>query len=196
MVWLLVRTILYAILIFSAFLTFVLSAAFIGKTNSDFNGYYEASVVTLVAGILAMIVLPVLHFLFHRRASPSILGSLVVELSIVFILWALFLGGAAAMADQLPGLSSSYCRGTLCSLGRAVEAFAWISWVCLTLLFIGLLTFGIIGHTRGNGGVWMEPLTTQVGAGKSARTPTTAAAAPGTTTAAPAPSRPVEMAAV
>ncbi|GAA5895982.1 hypothetical protein JCM6882_005579 [Rhodosporidiobolus microsporus] len=194
MVWLLIRTILYAVLAVTSILTFILSAAFVGKTEADFDGYYEASVELLVTGILAMITLPVLHFLFHRRGSTSIIGSLMVELAVVFVLWALFLGGAAAMADQLPGLSSSYCTGTLCSLGRAVEAFAWISWVCLTFLFIGLLTFGILGHTRGNGAVWTGPFTTDVGAG-SAKAGTTTAAAPGTT-AAPAPARPVEMSAV
>ncbi|GAA6001427.1 hypothetical protein JCM10207_006661 [Rhodosporidiobolus poonsookiae] len=191
MVWLLIRTILYAVLVLSSFLAFVLSAAFVGKTESDFDGYYESSVEILATSIIALIAIPVFFLLFWRRASVSIVGSLLVETIVVFVLWALYLGGAAAMADQLPGLSSRFCTGTLCGLGRAVEAFAWISWVVLTLLLAGLLTFGIIGSVRGVSGTWTGPFSAEVGAGA----PKAGATGAHTTTTAPG-AAPVEMARV
>ncbi|GAA6028179.1 hypothetical protein JCM8097_006900 [Rhodosporidiobolus ruineniae] len=194
-IWQLARTILYGVLFVSSLLTFILSAAFVGKTESDIGGYYEASVELLVTGILAMVALPILHFLFHRRGSTSIVGSLLVELIVVFLLWALFLGGAAAMADQLPGLSSRWCTGTLCSLGRAVEAFAWICWVALTLLFALLLAAGILAHRNGGSGAWTGPFALGEGVAAPRTTGATTAPAATTTTAAPA-QRPVEMTAV
>ncbi|GAA5854427.1 hypothetical protein JCM8547_001818 [Rhodosporidiobolus lusitaniae] len=192
--WLLTRTILYAVLALSSLLTFILAAAFVGRTEDEYGGYYRSSVELLVTGILAMIALPVLHFLFHRRGSQSIVGSLLVELVVVFVLWLLFLGGAAAMADQLPGLNSSYCDTSLCSLGRAVEAFAWISWIALTLLFALLLTGGILAHRRGDSGAWSGPFSLEGDLNtKSAPTAPAGTAQPA---AAAAPARPVEMSAV
>ncbi|TNY24687.1 Proteophosphoglycan ppg4 [Rhodotorula diobovata] len=210
--WLLVRTTLYAVLAVSSFLTWVLAAAFIGKTESEFDTYYGSTACLLASGLLAFFTLPVLHFMFHRRGKASMVGSLAVELAVVFVLWALFLGGAAGMADRLPGLSSTYCDSSVCSLGRSVEAFAWISWVMLTFLLVGLITFGALGHKRRGSGVWKEPFSVDAGTGHAAGTGATekgvghtAAAPPAAappTTAAPAPganyneTRPAEVTAV
>lgn len=116
------------------------------------------------------------------------------------------------MADRLPGLSSTYCDSSVCSLGRSVEAFAWISWVMLTFLLVGLITFGALGHKRRGSGVWKEPFSVDAGTGHAAGTGATekgvghtAAAPPAAappTTAAPAPganyneTRPAEVTAV
>ncbi|GAA5941217.1 hypothetical protein JCM3775_006651 [Rhodotorula graminis] len=164
-VWLLVRTVLYAVLAVSSFLAWVLAAAFIGKTESDLDVYFGSAACVLVAGLLANFTVPVLHFFFHRRAKPSPVAWLATELAVVFVLWALFLGGAAGMADRIPGLSSSFCSGSLCSLGRAVEAFAWISWVTLTVLLVGLVTFGALAHKRHGPNVWKAPFSADLGGG-------------------------------
>ncbi|GAA6054262.1 hypothetical protein JCM3770_005149 [Rhodotorula araucariae] len=200
-VWLLVRTILYAVIIVSSFLAWILAAAFIGKTKADWGVYYGSAVCVLVAGLLGCFVLPVLHFAFHRRNKVSPVASLLAETIVVFVLWALFLGGAAGMADRLPGLSSTFCTASICSLGRAVEAFAWIAWIALLFLLIGLLTFGILATKSHGSGVWAEPFSADVGAARG--TGTHAAekgighSAPAATPAASAPAaRPVEMAAV
>ncbi|GAA5833638.1 hypothetical protein JCM9279_001583 [Rhodotorula babjevae] len=166
-VWHLVRTVLYAVLVVSSFLAWVLAAAFIGKTESDLDVYFGSAACVLVAGLLAFFTLPVLHFYFHRRAKPTPVAWLATEIAIVFVLWALFLGGAAGMADRIPGLSSSFCSGTLCSLGRAVEAFAWISWVALTFLLAGLVTFGALAHKRHGANVWKAPFSADVGGGSA-----------------------------
>ncbi|KAM0750411.1 hypothetical protein T439DRAFT_326380 [Meredithblackwellia eburnea MCA 4105] len=150
----LARTILYSVFLFCAFLTFILAAALTGKTESyshDFGfytggGYYYAPAAELIAaGILALLVVGPLHFFFHRREAPSIFSTLIVEIIVVFVFWMLFLGGAAAMASQLPGLST--CSGfAICDIASALEAFAWLGWISLTAL-LGLLIFVTITET-------------------------------------------------
>ena len=66
-------------------------------------------------------------------------------------------GGAAAMSDQLLGLS--YCNGSLCSLGRAVQAFAWISWIALTLLLVLVIVLAVVSlRSKTNESIWTKPL--------------------------------------
>ncbi|KAK4054520.1 hypothetical protein OIV83_001014 [Microbotryomycetes sp. JL201] len=149
----LTRTVAYGVLILSSFLAWILAAAFIGQ--SPF--YYESPVVVLVAGLFAFLALPPLHFLIHRRNTASILGSVGVEVVILFVLWMLFVGGAGGMADRLPGLTSRFCDSNLCGLGRATMAFAWISWICLTVL-LGLALYVLISNSRNNTAAWREPL--------------------------------------
>lgn len=117
------------------------------------------------------------HFLFHRRGSNSIVASLAVELGLLAVLWAIMLGetllnslfleisvliewvptgGAAAMSDQLFGLS--WCTGSLCSLGRAVQAFAWIAWISLTLLLALVITLAVLSKKKGDESIWTRPL--------------------------------------
>ncbi|GAA5996732.1 uncharacterized protein JCM10292_003168 [Rhodotorula paludigena] len=157
---LLLRTIAYGAVAFTSFLAWILAAAFIGRTSNDFGVYYESAVVVLVAGLLTNCLLPPLHWFFHRRQSASIIASLLVETILVFLLWVLFLGGAAALSDRLPGLQ--YCSGSLCSLGRAVQAFAWLSWILLTFLFALLVVVGILQTMRSSSGVWMEPWSAEL----------------------------------
>ncbi|GAA5899309.1 hypothetical protein JCM5296_007527 [Sporobolomyces johnsonii] len=173
--WRLVRTIGYVVAILCSILTF-----------------HRASVELLVAGVLAVVFLPVLHFAFHCRQSTSIFNSLLVEAIVLFVLWGLFLGGAAAMAHQLGGfLDDRYCRFTFCGVGRALEAFSWLTWVTLTFLLVLALTFGITGTLNKHAGVWTASFKTGVaGGGKkstAAATGTTAPEAAGTaSTIAPA----------
>lgn len=259
--WLLVRTTLYAVLAVSSFLTWVLAAAFIGKTESEFDTCVarafsprRAQSVQLMAFTLARrppLAITARPPVYSRVASwPSSLSRSSTSCSTVAARrpwsarslssspWSSSCGpcssvsvavvpsprrasltfshrdagGAAGMADRLPGLSSTYCDSSVCSLGRSVEAFAWISWVMLTFLLVGLITFGALGHKRRGSGVWKEPFSVDAGTGHAAGTGATekgvghtAAAPPAAappTTAAPAPganyneTRPAEVTAV
>lgn len=60
------------------------------------------------------------------------------------------------MSDQLIGLS--YCNGSLCSLGRAVQAFAWISWIAITLLLSLVIILAVISLKNTNEFIWTKPL--------------------------------------
>ena len=44
------------------------------------------------------------------------------------------------MSDNLPGLSSSFCDSSVCHVGRALQAFSWLSWVGLTAMLALLIT--------------------------------------------------------
>jgi hypothetical protein len=107
-------------------------------------------------------------------------------------------GGAAALSDH-GWATSSFCSYSICDLARAVQAFAWISWVTLTLLLALLLTGGILAHRRDGPGAWTAPFALEGGVGTK-RTPTTANGAPATpattTTAGTANTAPVAMAQV
>ncbi|GAA5948112.1 hypothetical protein JCM3765_007115 [Sporobolomyces pararoseus] len=162
----LARTALYSIVIFWSFLAFVLSAAFIGRTNNDFSTYNEGSAAVLAAALLILLTLPVVHFFFHRRGSASIVASVLVELVLLSVLWVIMLGGAAAMSDQLGGLY--YCSGSICSLARATQAFAWLTWITLTILLALVATLAILSTRKAEQSVWTRPLDhehVQVGAG-------------------------------
>lgn len=60
------------------------------------------------------------------------------------------------MSDQLPGLG--YCRGSICSLGRAVQAFAWLAWIALTFLLGLVATLAILSATNHEEAMWTRPL--------------------------------------
>ncbi|GAA6059995.1 hypothetical protein JCM10212_001153 [Sporobolomyces blumeae] len=156
MLWTTIRTVLYAVAIASGFLTFVLAAAFVGRTNNDFDVYNKGSAELIAASLLLLLTLPVLHFFLHRRKNTSVLASVAVEIGVVFVLWCLILGGAAAMSDQLGGLT--WCDGSICSLGRSVQAFAWICWISLTLLIAYVVASALVAQRKGQERVWTSPL--------------------------------------
>ncbi|GAA5874557.1 hypothetical protein JCM16303_002904 [Sporobolomyces ruberrimus] len=151
-----VRTSLYSIVIVSAFFSFVLASAFIGRTNDDFGSYNESSAAVLAASLLILLTLPLLHFLFHRRRAQNIIASVLIELVVLSILWIIMLGSAAAMSDQFQGVNG--CDLSLCDLSRAVQAFAWISWIALTLLLAIVVVTVILSARRSQESFWMKPL--------------------------------------
>ncbi|KAK4054519.1 hypothetical protein OIV83_001013 [Microbotryomycetes sp. JL201] len=153
----LIRTALYIIIIICSAFSFIFAAAFVGLTNSRYGYYYEPSVELLVTAILALAALPVLHFVLHRQNKTTIITSAVVELSVVTVLWLLYLGGAAAMADSLPGLrSTSYCSTGTCHVGRALQAFSWLAWITLTFQ-LALLVTVLVLNSRSDKSAWRQP---------------------------------------
>ncbi|ORY89289.1 hypothetical protein BCR35DRAFT_300408 [Leucosporidium creatinivorum] len=161
----LIRTVLYSVFAFWALLTFILAAAFVGQTNKDGLGYSQSAAELIAAGILGLATLPVLHFLFHRRANGSILSSILVELIAVSVIWLLFLGGAAAISnDVLPFVGSRFCDASFCHLGQATAAFAWLSWITLTAL-LGLVLFDLIYFSIKSKAAWKEPFAAHAAAG-------------------------------
>ncbi|GAA5960807.1 hypothetical protein JCM8115_000160 [Rhodotorula mucilaginosa] len=109
---------------FCALLAWVLAAAFIGRTEDNFG----------------------LVFLSYARAKEWPFGSLIIEFTATFVVWALFLGGSAALSSKYS--SWGWCFGSTCSLARSVEAWGWISWVTLTFLLIFIGIAGCIGPDK------------------------------------------------
>lgn len=91
------------------------------------------------------------HFLFHRRPTTSVVGTVGGELVVLGALSFLYLGGAAAISDHLydgcdyyggfyfnplsypsPYYTGFNYRGT----ARALEAFAWLAWLSTPFFFL------------------------------------------------------------
>ncbi|KAM0791310.1 hypothetical protein ACM66B_005782 [Microbotryomycetes sp. NB124-2] len=170
----LIRTILYIVFIVCSAFSFIFAAAFVGLTNSRYGYYYESSVELLVTAILALATVPMLHFVLHRQGKPSILTSAVVELSVVAVLWLLYLGGAAAMADALPGLRGSWCDSSVCHVGRALQAFSWLAWIVLSFQ-LGLLITLLVLNSRSDKSAWRQPFAQSTSTASNSHPNTTGA---------------------
>ncbi|BGP55548.1 hypothetical protein JCM8202_001652 [Rhodotorula sphaerocarpa] len=155
-----VRLGLWCWFFFASLITWVLAAAFVGRTEHDFGFYANSAIVILVAGLLGNTLLPLwcahpasdelglsLTRTSHAFASVGLAyarskawqyGSMILEFVATFVVWALMLGGAAALSNRYNGWV--WCFGSTCNLARSVEAWAWISWITLTflLIFIGI----------------------------------------------------------
>ncbi|GAA5893685.1 uncharacterized protein JCM6883_003602 [Sporobolomyces salmoneus] len=147
MIWR-VRTALYSIVFIFSFLAFALSAAFIVWTNSGLSPLREGSVAVLAACLLNVLTLSYLHF--RPRLRPS------TELILLFVLWITLLLGAASFSDQLTDLDS--CEDSNCSLGIAIQAFAWLSWIALTFLLGIVAVSAMISSVGVDDSEWSEPL--------------------------------------
>lgn len=155
-----IRTILYSVFLLWALLVFILAAALTGELEHDFNTYYKAGVELLVASILSFLVIP-LHLLYHRRPTTSVFGSLWVEIAFLSVLFLLYLGGAAAAADQL---DSAWCDAlkllfgglSECATSDALQAFAWLAWITLLVLISFLVVTAVLEFRNGRESVWTE----------------------------------------
>ncbi|GAA6059996.1 hypothetical protein JCM10212_001154 [Sporobolomyces blumeae] len=151
-----IRTILYLLAMTTGAGTLGTAAGFVHEVNQLFlrRGYYPVSAELLAAGVLSIIVLPILHFGFHLRRVDNVVASLGLEVAVLFVLWALFLGGAAALTSDLGAAFNlrGCSQSVLCTLGRALEALAWSTWALLTLLLVCAVVFGL------QTGVWSDSL--------------------------------------
>jgi len=86
-----------------------------------------------------------------------LLGSLEILLSfaahVIFLSlsWVLWLSGAAAITDSLRGGLDCNLPFVYCSQLNALEAFAWIEWVVLTVGFTFILVVTVRALQRGEG---------------------------------------------
>ncbi|GAA5835558.1 hypothetical protein JCM3766R1_006447 [Sporobolomyces carnicolor] len=149
-----VRTLFYAVATATAIATLGLAAAFIAETSKRFEGYYDVSAELLAAGVIFILTLAPLHFIIHLgKNRPRGLASIGAEVAIIFINWALFLGGAAALTSDLgDAFRYSACgQIRLCVLGKALVAVAWATWGLLNGLLFMVVAVGIQGR------IWDHP---------------------------------------
>ncbi|GAA6012034.1 hypothetical protein JCM11491_000147 [Sporobolomyces phaffii] len=164
----LVRTLLYTFTIACGLVTLAVAAAFIHEVSARFYGYYEPSAAIVAAAAILILTLPVLHFGFHlRRSQTGVISSLAVEVGVLFVLWALFLGGSAATTSDLGAVFRLRAcnQYLLCGLGKAMEILAWVTWAGLTLLLFLAIVVGIKTAT------WSRPLDETVRGGNLADRP-------------------------
>ncbi|BGP24829.1 proteophosphoglycan ppg4 [Rhodotorula toruloides] len=171
--WALVHTLLVAVATVTSILTFALAIAYTAKLQSHFEWYDPAAAELIAASFILLLSLPVLHFLFHLRKSTHVIASVLVELVLVFVLWCLFLGGAAALSSGGWGWGWWRWTSTISGTGKATQAFAWLTWVDLTFLLAFLITFAIFGHRNNGSQTWTQPVaydTTTTGTRREAMT--------------------------
>lgn len=99
------------------------------------------------------------HFLFHRRPSSSPLASVTTELIVLTVLFALFLGGAAATAQNIRAISRVFgSYDDIFPLTAAAMAFAWVTWFLVGVTITLVLVLASGAQKRGGSGVWGRQL--------------------------------------
>ncbi|TEB29412.1 hypothetical protein FA13DRAFT_1863588 [Coprinellus micaceus] len=119
----LVRTIFFAVVGVFSIIALGLSAHLV-HISSNFTPDWAG--LGLATSILTLIALPTLFFVGVKRRG-AIAAFVAVELVVVVILWVLWLATGADTASSLPGLG--FCRVSVCSEMRALEAFAFLNWL-------------------------------------------------------------------
>jgi len=77
------------------------------------------------------------------------------ELIWLGVCWFFYLGGAATLHDQTPGLLSHCGAFFICKGLTVMLVFAWLSWFILTLSFVFILTCSLYQHfSKDRHGVW------------------------------------------
>ncbi|KAJ8474425.1 hypothetical protein ONZ45_g15953 [Pleurotus djamor] len=96
-----------------------------------------------------------------RLRKGAIISSIVVELSVLGLLWIFWLTTAALVSQENALLFPSGCggfRGTVCGEFAATVAFSWLSWLIIFGYAVFLLVLSIIAATRGNS-VWFKSVS-------------------------------------
>jgi hypothetical protein len=81
----------------------------------------------------------------------EVLASVAAHLIFLFITWVFWLSGAAAITESLGGGLDCSRHFVYCGQLNALEAFAWIEWVFLTLGFIFAIVVAVRSGQRGEG---------------------------------------------
>jgi len=83
--------------------------------------------------------------------STLILTGIAAHVIFLFLSWVFWLSGAAAITEALGGTLNCDFHTVYCGQLNALEAFAWIIWVLLTLGFIVVLAFAVRARQRREG---------------------------------------------
>ncbi|KAN0061788.1 hypothetical protein ACQY0O_005781 [Thecaphora frezii] len=67
----------------------------------------------------------------------------------IFLTWLFFVAGAGALTNNVNGSCDDWFFFPYCNSVKALEAFAWMSWIVLTLM---LIVIGIVGAGSFRGG--------------------------------------------
>ncbi|THH12340.1 hypothetical protein EW145_g9 [Phellinidium pouzarii] len=166
MLWRVRVGLLAAVLLFSIIML-GLSAGYIAKVHGLDGGFIRFSVpdyagLGLAISIITLIIVgPIRRVVIDLLRVGAITSLILVELPVIGVLMILWLATAADTAaatsggsvdcSTFNGLDSSF--GTLCHTYQAMEAFSFLTWICLLGYFITLLVFALIAQFKGSG-VW------------------------------------------
>ncbi|KAI0307662.1 hypothetical protein B0F90DRAFT_1807119 [Multifurca ochricompacta] len=81
----------------------------------------------------------------------KVLSSVAAHVIFMFLSWVFWLSGAAAITDSLGGGLDCDLGFVYCGQLNALEAFAWIEWVVLTLGFVFVMVIAVRATQQGEG---------------------------------------------
>lgn len=128
--------------------------------SEGFTTYFPFAALALAAGGLTLLTLPALLIVDAVRAGAWT-SMIAVEMVVSTILWALWLGTAAYVSQQITGIASVNCAdftgdgAILCNGTKAIQAFSFLAWVVIMIYSFILLVFTLIASSRGHN-VWLQ----------------------------------------
>jgi len=143
----LIRLVLYFLLGLWSLFLFIFCAVRLAYTSTprsekslmDGLPFYDPSVVELLISSVFGFGFSIFMFTTIRSRKESEYSSRNwFEVSFLFLLWMLWLGGAGAASNVWPDLS--WCIAfSPCQVLQALMGWAWLGWLCVTFLFIPTL---------------------------------------------------------
>jgi len=150
----LIRLVLYFLLGLWSSLLFLFCVARLAYTLTprserspiDWLPFYDPSVVELlVCSVLGFGFSIFMFITLRSRQETEYTSRNSFEVSFLFLLWMLWLGGASAASTAWSDLSSCAVYSS-CQTLQALMGWAWLGWLCLTFLFIP--TLWVVGAAR------------------------------------------------
>ncbi|KAL5519862.1 hypothetical protein ACEPAG_1522 [Sanghuangporus baumii] len=123
-----------------------------GDPLNQGRNFYDPIVAELMASAaLALIWAPLVGLMIHGRKEYRYFSRVWHEILGLFILWVLWLVGAAIATHIWPNLPSFCPQFEACRVLTAMLAFAWMGWIVLTFLLAATFMYAVANRS------WREP---------------------------------------
>ncbi|KAI9454920.1 hypothetical protein BJY52DRAFT_1261873 [Lactarius psammicola] len=146
--------IFFVVIVVIAIIELAISAWLTSRYNSrhDFLSTTERDRVRflLFCSIWTTVLSPIFPVLLFLE-SLEILASVAAHIIFLFVSWVFWLSGAAALTNALGGGLDCDLNFIYCGQLNALEAFAWIEWVFLTIGFVFVIVVAVRAGQRGEG---------------------------------------------
>ncbi|TYJ57409.1 hypothetical protein B9479_001949 [Cryptococcus floricola] len=146
--------IFFGLITFFAIIEGIITAWLVSKFNNNDtypSNSYRDRLKFLVFVSWWTVVFGAAHLTSFLVASTNFVSSIATHLGVWALTWLFWLAGAASFTAALGGgARCSHSSLTYCSQLVAAEAFAWIEWILLSVLFIFLLLIAVMALRRGD----------------------------------------------
>ncbi|KAF8900237.1 hypothetical protein CPB84DRAFT_1779120 [Gymnopilus junonius] len=129
-----------------------LTAMFASKHNA-LNSNEKARVHYTLFTSIWTILFSAVYLVAFMLKSDNLLASIASHAAFLFLTWILWIAAAAAVTQLIGGVlhCSTQTVFVYCEKLNALEGFAWLIFVVVTLLLIFVLVRGIMSARRGDG---------------------------------------------
>jgi len=148
------RTWVFSLATFFAFLEIALGAAITNLTIMDFNVFFVFAALDIAAAGLTILTLPVMLILsrYRKGAFTSIVA---IEVGWIWVLCALWLSVGALSKSDLPvDVCIFLFDNQLCPETQALTAFGFLTWILLFVYNMTFMTLVFRQQMRGNTSIW------------------------------------------